>query len=65
MHAYQNFGEQTARMILHVSPGANFDDFFAALSAHNQPLPEPDLPGSAKIMSDFGIEMCGPPLAQG
>jgi len=62
VHSYQNFSEATARLILHVSPGASFEEFFHTISKHNAGREEPDVAGSAKIIGDYQMEICGPPL---
>lgn len=63
VHAFQNFTAETGKLLVMTTPGTDFNKFFVALSAHNMGLPAPDLPGSVQIMSNYGIEMIGPPLS--
>lgn len=63
VHAFQNFSQETGKMLVMTTPGTDFNQFFVALSAHNKGLEAPDLPGSVQIMQEYGIEMMGPPLS--
>jgi quercetin dioxygenase-like cupin family protein len=61
-HAYQNFSNARARMLVMVTP-ANFQHFFEQLSALNSGLPSPDFAGTERLMNEFGMELLGPPLS--
>lgn len=63
VHAFQNFTQETGRILVMTTPGTDFNQFFVALSAHNMGLVAPDLPSSVQIMMEYGIEMMGPPLS--
>jgi len=64
VHTYQNFGDAVAQMLVMVTPGG-FNRFFEDLSSLNQGLPAPDLPRTEQLMSNYGIELLGPPLSEG
>ena len=61
-HAYQNFTNATAKLLVMTTPGG-FHEFFEALSAANKGLSVPDFARSEQIMNEYGIEMLGPPLS--
>jgi quercetin dioxygenase-like cupin family protein len=62
VHAYQNFGDAVAQMLVMVTPGG-FNRFFENVSSLNKGLPAPDLPRTEKLMQNYGIELLGPPLS--
>jgi Uncharacterized conserved protein, contains double-stranded beta-helix domain len=63
VHAYQNFTDSTARLLIATTPG-EFCGFFEDLSAATPPgaLPEPERLND--IATKFGITMLGPPMFQ-
>jgi quercetin dioxygenase-like cupin family protein len=61
-HAFQNFTNTTAKLLVMTAPGG-FCEFFEALSAANKGLAVPDFARSEQIMNEHGIEMLGPPLS--
>jgi quercetin dioxygenase-like cupin family protein len=62
VHAYQNFTNKTAKLLVMTTPGG-FCEFFEALSAANKGLAVPDFARSEEIMNEYGMEMLGPPLS--
>lgn len=62
-HSYQNFTEETAHMLVMVTP-AGFERFFEEIHRANQGRSEPDLGEATRIMADHGVELLGPPLAR-
>jgi quercetin dioxygenase-like cupin family protein len=61
VHAFQNFGDTAAQMLVMVTPGG-FHQFFAELSSLNKGLPAPDLVRTEQLTKDYGMELLGPPL---
>jgi quercetin dioxygenase-like cupin family protein len=61
-HAFQNFTNTTAKLLVMTTPGG-FSEFFEALAAANKGLAVPDFARSEQIMNEYGIEMLGPPLS--
>jgi quercetin dioxygenase-like cupin family protein len=62
VHAYQNFKERTAQLLVMVTP-AGLDRFFEAVTALNEDSSQPDLSRVERLMQDYGMELVGPPLA--
>ena len=62
-HTFQNFDSVTGRMLVMVTPGASFQQFFEELSSLNKGLPAPDLVRTEQLMKDYGLELLGPPLS--
>jgi len=61
VHTFQNFKDETAQMLVMVTP-AGLERFFEDLHALNKGLAEPDFPGVQRLMGDYGLELLGPPL---
>ena len=61
VHAYQNFTNRDARLLIATTPGG-FSDFFVELSAATPPgtVPAPDRLGA--IGAKYGMTMLGPPM---
>ena len=62
-HAYQNFRDHAAHILVMVSP-AGLDRFFEDVTALNKGLPQPDLARVEQLMQTYGMELLGPPLSQ-
>ena len=62
VHAYQNFTDRDARLLIVTTPG-DFSDFFVELSAAAPPggMPAPEV--FAALDARYGITTLGPPLA--
>jgi quercetin dioxygenase-like cupin family protein len=60
-HAFQNFRDQPARLLVMVTP-AGLDRFFEDVSALNRGLAQPDFARTEQLMKDYGMELLGPPL---
>jgi quercetin dioxygenase-like cupin family protein len=61
-HAFQNFHEQVAHILVMVTP-AGLDRFFEDVTALNKGLSQPDFAGTEKLMQSYGMELLGPPLS--
>jgi mannose-6-phosphate isomerase-like protein (cupin superfamily) len=61
-HAYQNFGVNTAKMLVMTTPGG-FERFFAEAEAANEGRTEPDFARLEQLMNQYGMELLGPPLS--
>ena len=61
-HAYQNFNDQTAHVLVMVTP-AGLERFFEDVTIMNKDLAQPDFQKVEKLMQDYGMELLGPPLA--
>lgn len=62
VHAFQNFSDTTAHMLVMVTP-AGLERFFEDVTALNKGLSQPDLEATSKLSMNYGIELLGPPLA--
>jgi quercetin dioxygenase-like cupin family protein len=61
-HAFQNFKDQTAHILVMVTP-AGLDEFFEDVTEMNRGLVEPDFARVGKLMQSYGMELLGPPLS--
>jgi mannose-6-phosphate isomerase-like protein (cupin superfamily) len=61
-HTFKNFRDRTARILVTVTPGGGFNQFFEKLCELNKGLPAPDLVRTEHLMNEYGIELLGPPL---
>jgi len=61
-HTFQNFKDETARLLVMVTP-AGLDHFFEAITSMNKGLSQPDYAEVEKLMQSYGMELLGPPLA--
>ncbi len=61
-HAFQNFHDHPARLLVMVTP-AGLDRFFEDVSAANRGLSQPDFGRVEQLMTDYGMELLGPPLS--
>jgi quercetin dioxygenase-like cupin family protein len=61
-HAFQNFGDSVAQLLVMVTPGG-FHQFLEDLSSLNKGLPAADLVRTERLMNDYGMELLGPPLS--
>ena len=61
-HTFQNFDDSVAEMLIMVTP-SRFDLFFGEFSSLNEGLSTPDMARTERLMSDYGIELLGPPLS--
>jgi quercetin dioxygenase-like cupin family protein len=61
-HAFQNFHDQAARLLVVVTP-AGLDRFFEDVTSANKGLSQPDYARVERLMQDYGMELLGPPLA--
>ena len=62
VHAFRNFGKSATDILILVMPG-RFSLFFEELSELNAGLSTPDVAGTQRLMTDYGIELLGPPLS--
>ena len=62
VHTYQNFRDETAHLLIMVTP-AGLDQFFQDLTSLNKGLSQPDLAGTGRLMQSYGMELLGPPLS--
>ena len=62
-HAFQNFHDQTAHILVMITP-AGLDRFFEDVTVMNKDLSQPDFAAVEKLMQDYGMELLGPPLSQ-
>jgi hypothetical protein len=61
-HAFQNFHDQTAHILVMATP-AGLDQFFLDLTIQNKGLVQPDYARVEQLMQSYGIELLGPPLS--
>jgi hypothetical protein len=61
-HAYQNFQDQTAHLLVMVTP-AGLDRFFEEVTELSDGSSRPDLSRVEQLMQDYGMEFLGPPLS--
>jgi quercetin dioxygenase-like cupin family protein len=61
-HAFQNFRDEAARILVMVTP-AGLDRFFEDVTALNQGLSQPDFVRVEQLMQSYGMELLGPPLS--
>jgi quercetin dioxygenase-like cupin family protein len=61
-HAYQNFRDEAAHVLVMVTP-AGLDQFFEDVTAQNKGLSQPDLARVEQLMQSYGMELLGPPLS--
>lgn len=61
-HAYQNFGDSPARLLIAVTP-AGLDRFFVELSARTRNAAMPDLTVLEELDIKYGLRTVGPPLS--
>ena len=62
-HTYQNFHDETAHLLVMVTPGG-LDRFFEEMTVLNKGLSQPDFARLEQLMQSYGIELLGPPLSQ-
>ena len=62
-HAFQNFHDETAHILVMVTP-AGLDRFFEDVTALNKGLSQPDYARVEQLMQSYGMELLGPPLSQ-
>lgn len=60
-HRYQNFTDQTARLLIVTTPG-DFAHFFEELHANTPPGGMPDMERQGVIDEKYGITTLGPPM---
>lgn len=61
-HAYQNFRDEAAHVLVMVTP-AGLDQFFEDVTAQNKGLCQPDFVQMERLMQSYGMELLGPPLS--
>lgn len=61
-HAFQNFRDETAHILVMVTP-AGLDRFFADVTTMNKGLSQPDFDRVGQLMQSYGMELLGPPLS--
>ena len=61
-HAYQNFRDEAAHVLVMVTP-AGLDQFFEDVTAQNKGLSQPDFARVEQLMQSYGMELLGPPLS--
>jgi len=61
-HAYQNFRDEAAHILVMVTP-AGMDQFFEDVTALNKGLSQPDFARVEQLMQSYGMELLGPPLS--
>jgi quercetin dioxygenase-like cupin family protein len=62
VHAYQNFHDEAARILVMVTP-AGHDRFFQEVTELNRGLSQPDFVGVERLMNEYGMELLGPALS--
>jgi len=62
VHAFRNFGKSAKNILVLVTPG-RFSLFLKEVSALNAGLSTPDMAGTNRLMTDYGIELLGPQLS--
>jgi hypothetical protein len=61
-HAYQNFRDEAAHILVMVTP-AGLDQFFEDATAQNKGLSQPDFARVEQLMQSYGVELLAPPLS--
>jgi quercetin dioxygenase-like cupin family protein len=61
-HAFRNFGDSPARILVMTVPG-RFSRFLEEVSSLNAGRSTPDMAGTERLMNDYGMERLGPQLA--
>lgn len=61
-HAFQNFHDGAAHILIMVTPGG-LDQFFEDVMQMNKGLSQPDLGRVEELMQSYGMELVGPPLS--
>jgi len=61
-HAYQNFRDEEAHILVMVTP-AGLDQFFEDVTTQNKGLSQPDFARVEQLMQSYGMESLGPPLS--
>jgi quercetin dioxygenase-like cupin family protein len=61
-HAFQNFHDETAHILVMVTPGG-LDQFFEDVTDLNKGLSQPDIARLEQLMQSYGMELLGPPLS--
>ena len=61
-HAFQNFRDETAHILVMVTPGG-LERFFEDVTTLNKDLSQPDIPRVEQLMQSYGMELLGPPLS--
>jgi quercetin dioxygenase-like cupin family protein len=61
-HAFQNFREEAAHILVMVTP-AGLDQFCEDVTAQNKGLSQPDFARVEQLMQSYGMELLGPPLS--
>lgn len=62
-HAFQNFHDETAHILVMVTP-AGLDRFFEDVTELNKGLSQPDYARVEQLMQSYGMELLGPPLSE-
>ncbi len=62
VHAFQNFHDQAAHILVMVTP-AGLDRFFDDVTELNKGLSQPDYARVEQLMQSYGMELLGPPLS--
>ena len=63
VHAFQNFRDKPAHLLVMVTP-AGLDRFFEDVTALNKGLSQPDFAGVEQLGRNYGLELLGPPLSE-
>ena len=61
-HAFQNFREETAHILVMVSP-AGMERFFDDVTELTKGMTPPDFVRVEQLMQSYGMELLGPPLS--
>lgn len=61
VHAYQNFTDRPARLLIATTPG-DFSEFFEEMSAMTPPGGMPDMAALDALHGKYGITTMGPPM---
>jgi quercetin dioxygenase-like cupin family protein len=61
-HAFQNFHDETAHILVMVTP-AGLERFFEDVTIMNKDLAQPDFERVGQLMQSYGMELLGPPLS--
>lgn len=62
VHTYQNFHDETAHILVVVTP-AGLDQFFEDVTQLNKGMQQPDFARVEQLMQSYGMELLGPPLS--
>jgi quercetin dioxygenase-like cupin family protein len=62
VHAFQNFHDAAAHILVMVTPGG-LDQFFEDVSTQNKGKSQPDFGRVEQLMQSYGLELLGPPLS--